>query len=103
MGLFKKKDNLAAFEVQESDNVEKFSYNGKFYNLQAYVTARESAVRAAVNNDHVKTVKNYKKAEKAYVKNKDAVTYIEYALGKQLFNGAEKIKISSLDVKNNTN
>lgn len=103
MGLFKK-DNLSAFEVQEDDNkVEKFSQNGKFYNLPAYVKSREAQLRNSIQSDHVKTIKNYMKAEKQYIKKKDAVSYIDYAMAKQLKDGAEVLKVSAVDIKNNVN
>lgn len=102
MGLFKK-DNLSAFEVQEDDKVEKFSQNGKFYNLPSYVKSREAELRNAIQSDHVKTIKNYMKAEKQYIKKKDAVSYIEYSLAKQLKDGAEVLKVTAVDIKNNVN
>lgn len=98
MGLFKR-DKLAAFEVQEESDVEKFSHNGKFYDLQAYVKSRELALRNKIMEDHVKTIKNRQKTEKEYVKDKNAVTYIEYAMAKQLVDRAEILKVSAVDIK----
>ncbi|MFR7991387.1 MAG: hypothetical protein ACLU61_00345 [Lachnospiraceae bacterium] len=101
MGLFSKKPNLSSFEVDASSSVPKFKYEGKTYDLDAYVKARELALREKLNSDHIKTVKNYKKAEKEYLKNKNAITYIEYNIGKQLFDGAEKLTVKAIDVINN--
>lgn len=98
MGLFKR-DKLAPFEVPEDSDVEKFSYNGKFYDLQAYVKARELALRNKIMEDHVKTIKNRQKAEKEYVKDKNPITYIEYSMAKQLVDRAEILKVSAVDIK----
>ncbi len=102
MGLFSKKPKLDKFLVDESADVAKFTYEGKTYDLDAYVLAREIELRAKFNNDHIKATKNYKKAQEAYYANKNAISYIEYSIGKQLFNEVDKVKINALDVKSNS-
>ncbi len=102
MGLFSKKPKLAAFEVDETFSGPSFKYEGKTYDLDAYVKSRESELRVKLNDDHVKTVKNFKNAQDTYNKNKNAITYIEYTIGRQLFNGEEKLKVNALDVANNS-
>ena len=102
MGLFSRKPKLAAYEVDASFTGPKFTYEGKTYDLDAYVRSRDLDLRGRINNDHIQATKNYKKAQDAYYKNKNAITYIEYTLGKQLFDGAEKLKVSALDVANNS-
>ncbi len=102
MGLFGKKDKLSKFEVDANSEVEKFEYQGKFYDLQEYVHAKEMAARDRIQEDHVKTIKNRQKTEKAYIAHKTAVNYIDYAIAKQLVDKADKVKISAVDVKYNT-
>ena len=102
MGLFSKKPKLSAFEVDASFSGATFTYEGKVYDLDAYVKSRGMDLRDQLKGNHVKTVKNYKSAQEAYNKNKNVITYIEYTIGKQLFNGEEKLKVNALDVKNNS-
>ena len=102
MGLFSKKPKLSAFEVDASFTEPTFTYEGKTYDLNAYVKSRESELRLKLSGDHVKTVKNYKKAQDAYNKNNNAITYIEYTIGRQLFDGEEKLKVNALDVANHS-
>ena len=101
MGLFKK-DNLSPYEVSADDKVEKFEYNGKYYDIVRYVKQCEADLRLKTNSDKVKIGKNAKKTEKKYLSNKNAITYIDYAIGKQLADGAEVLRVSAVDVKNNT-
>ncbi|MCI8373413.1 MAG: hypothetical protein HFH28_11755 [Clostridiaceae bacterium] len=103
MGLFSKKSDLDNYEVNESDKVEKFSQNGKFYDLENYVKYREARVRTDCEGNKVKIGKNQDKTKKVYLKKKDPVSYIEWSIAKQLAEGAEKCRVTALEVKNNTN
>lgn len=103
MGLFSKKTKLGNFEVSENENVEKFTQDGKFYDLERFVKFHEADLRIECEGNPVKIGKNEKKAKKAYLKKKTPVSYIEWAVAKQLAEGAEKCRVSAVDVKNNTN
>lgn len=103
MGLFSKKTKLDQYEVSENENVEKFTQDGKVYDLERYVKFREAQLRMDFEGNPVKIGKNQDKTKKAYLKKKDALTYIEFAIAKQLAEGAEKCRVSAVDVKNNTN
>lgn len=103
MGLFSKGPKLDQYEVSENENVEKFTHNGKVYDLERYVKFREAQLRMDFEGNPVKIGKNQDKTKKAYLKNKDALSYIEFAIAKQLAEGAEKCRVSAVDVKNNTN
>lgn len=103
MGLFSKKTNLDQYEVSGNENVEKFTQDGKVYDLERYVKFREAQLRMDFEGNPVKIGKNQDKTKKVYLKKKDALSYIEFAIAKQLAEGAEKCRVSAVDVKNNTN
>lgn len=103
MGLFSKKSNLSNYEVSADDKVDKFSQDGKYYDLERFVKFREAELRMDFEGNPVKIGKNQDKTKKVYLKKKDALSYIEWSIAKQLAEGAEKCKVSALDVKNNTN
>lgn len=103
MGLFSKKPKLNSYEVSENDTVEKFVVDGKFYDLERYVKFREADLRMEFEGNPVKIGKNQDKTKKAWLKDKqNPVAYIEFAIAKQLAEGAEKCRVSAVDVKNNT-
>ncbi len=100
MGLFGKKYPLAQYEVGADDKVDKFTYNGKYYDLNAYVKQCEADLRFKTNSDKVKIGKNMKKAEKDYLSDKGSVVkYIDYEIAKQLADGQETMHVSVADIK----
>lgn len=100
MGLFGKKYPLAPYEVSADDKADKFTYNGKFYDLDRYVKQCEADLRLKTNSDKVKIGKNLKKTEKAYLADKGSVVkYIDYEIAKQLADGQESLKVSVADIK----
>jgi len=100
MGLFGKKYPLAPYEVEKDSKVDKFTYNGKTYDLDRYVKQCEADVRLKTSSNKVKIGKNLKKAEKAYLADKSSVLkYIDYEVAKQLADGQEKMNISVADIK----
>lgn len=103
MGLFSKKPKIDQFEVGADENVDKFTLDGKTYDLERYVKFREAQLRMDFEGNPVKIGKNQVKTKKVYLKKKDVLSYIEWAIAKQLAEGAEKCRVSAIDVKNNTN
>lgn len=100
MGLFGKKYPLEPYEVSSDDKVDKFTYQGKYYDLNRYVKQCEADIRLKTKSDKVKIGKNMKKAEKEYLADKSSVVkYIDYEVAKQLADGQETMKISVADVK----
>lgn len=103
MGLFSKKPKLDNYLVDANENVEKFTVDGKTYDLERYVKFREADLRMEFEGNPVKIGKNQDKTKKAWLKDKtDVIAYIEFAIAKQLAEGAEKCRVSAVDVKNNT-
>ena len=92
--------NITGWKDKDSKNITE--YNGKYYDIVRYVKQCEADLRLKTNSDKVKIGKNAKKTEKKYLSNKNALTYIDYSIGKQLADGAEVLRVSAVDVKNNT-
>lgn len=100
MGLFGKKYPLAKYEVSQDEKVDKFTYQGKTYDLDRYVKQCEADVRLKTSSNPVKIGKNLKKAEKDYLADKSSVVkYIDYEVARQLADGQEKMNISVADIK----
>lgn len=100
MGLFGRKYPLANYEVSADDKADKFTYNGKYYDLNRYVSQCEADLRLKTSSNKVKIGKNMKKAEKLYLADKGSVVkYIDYEVAKQLADGQEKMKVTLADIK----
>lgn len=100
MGLFGKKYPLAQYEVSPDDKMDKFTYQGKTYDLDRYVKQCEADVRLKTSSNQVKIGKNLKKAEKDYLADKSSVVkYIDYEVARQLADGQEKMHITVADIK----
>ncbi len=102
MGLFSKKSKLSNYEVSADEKVEKFTQDGKTYDLERFVKFREAELRMEFEGNPVKIGKNEKKTKKIYLKKKTPVSFIEWKIAKQLAEGAEKCHVSAVDVKNNS-